>query len=223
QWKYDAKGQLLESHVAGQLQFRAAYDGSGRLLKLTDARGQVTDYGYDGQGNLVLERNSAGHTVQRTWNAQGQLTGETRFRVADPDGAGPGQPGAPATTRYLYDESGQRMRYSISAEGRVSEWRYDSQGRVTSQIHYLTAATGLTALPATAELEVWAGKQDLTRTLRTDNEYDLRGLLSRTTRYSKVDAKGAGVKDGSQTSQQYVYDQNGLLLSTVDSLGVVVK
>ncbi|MDF0607232.1 hypothetical protein HZU77_016600, partial [Neisseriaceae bacterium TC5R-5] len=219
QWRYDGNGQLLSLSIDGQTQFSASYDAQGRVLQVTDARGQRTDYEYDAHGNLVLERNAAGQTLLRRYNAQNQLISETRYRVADPDGAGSAQPTEPDTTRYIYDASGLHLRYKISADGRVSEWRVDSQGRPVSQIHYLALATGLSANPSESELNAWVAKQDLTQTQRSDNEYDLRGLLSRLTRYSHTDRQGVGIQDGTQQSLQYIYDQNGLLLQSIDSLG----
>ena len=58
-----------------------------------------------------LERDASGNTVTRLYSANDLLLAETAYRVADPDGAGPAQPSAPLSTRYVYDSAG-RLRFT---------------------------------------------------------------------------------------------------------------
>ena len=109
------------------LSTRFAYDASGNLASVTDARDNTVSYGYDGNGNRVLERDALGNTVTRTFSALNQMLTETRYRTPDPDGAGPQSASDPLTTRYAYDENA-RLRFVVSAEGRVTENRYGTAG-----------------------------------------------------------------------------------------------
>jgi YD repeat-containing protein len=225
---FDALGELSSvtaPAVGGTNQVLSyAYDGSGNLQQLTDARGNVTAYQYDAHGNLTLQRDAAGNTVTRTYGANNQLLTETVYLVPDPDGAGPGQPSGALTTRYVYDAN-NHLRFVVSAEGRVTEYRYDGFGEQVAAIQYTGSAYSLTGLNPTdalteAQLSAWASATDKSKTLRTDTSYDFRGQVASTTSYASVDAAGNGVADGTQSVRQYVYDQAGNLLKTVDARGV---
>ena len=201
-----------------------AYDGSGNVSQVTDARGNVTVYQYDSNGNRTLERDAAGNTVTRTFGTNNQVLTQTVYVVPDPDGAGAGQPGTPATTRYAYDAE-NHLRFVVSGEGAVSESRYNAAGQVTQSIRYNVAIYNVSALLPTdtvseATLATWAQAQDKTDTALLDYTYDVRGQLATSTRYAKVNASGQGVLDGTQATTNYVYDPAGNLLSTVDPRGV---
>ena len=71
-----------------------------------------------------------------------------------------------------------------------------------------------------AQLNTWVGTADKSKTLRTDSTYDFRGQVASTTTYTNVDAAGNGVVNGFESVTQYVYDQAGNLLQTVDPRGV---
>jgi hypothetical protein len=97
-------------------------------------------FGYDSNGNRTLERDASGNTVTRTFSTLNQMLTETRYRTADPDGAGAHNPGDPLTTRYVYDASA-RLRFVVSAEGRVTESRYGTAsggyGLLTHTVQYV--------------------------------------------------------------------------------------
>ena len=77
---------------------------------MTLGPGNVVTYDYDATATSSCERDSAGNTITRTYSAKNELLTETRYLVADPDGAGAGQPATPVTTRYAYDGRGH-LRY----------------------------------------------------------------------------------------------------------------
>lgn len=203
------------------------YNTNGDLLSTTDGEGRTVTYGYDASGNQVLQRDHAGNTIERTYSPSNQLLAETLYVLPDPDGAGAGQPGTPLTTRYVY-ESGSRdlLRFALTADGRVTEYRYNGLGEQVAFIAYQggsypVAGLAATAVPTEAELVAWVGTQDRAATSRVDTVYDARGQVQSRTAYAKADAAGAGVADGTQSVTQYVYDQAGLLLQTVSATGGV--
>jgi YD repeat-containing protein len=228
-YTYDTNKRLtkLESPTVGgtRLTTQYAYDASGNLSSITDARNNVTTLQYDGNGNLTLTRDSAGNTVTRSYNTNNQLVTETVYITPDPDGAGPGLPSNPLTTRYAYDTE-NHLRFIVSAEGRVTEYRYNTVGNRIAEIQYAGTVYNVTGLAPTdtlteAQLNTWLGTQDKTKTLRTDYAYDFRGQLSTAKTYDTVDNSGNGT--GIPATTYYVYDQRGYLLQTVDGRGTATN
>ena len=140
----------VTGQTAQSVQF--GYDADGNVTTVTDAKGNVVTYQYSAQGLLTLQRDAAGNTVTRTYTSTNQLDSETVYFTADPDGAGALQPAAPATARYIYD-SAQRLRYVISAQGRVTEHRYNGFGQRAATLDYMTAFAGTTYTEAA--LDTW--------------------------------------------------------------------
>lgn len=230
---YDGSGQLKTitgPAVAGTAVSRSfAYDVNGNVTSVTDGEGRAVTYGYDWRGNQVLQRDALGNTVKRTFDASNQLLTESVYVQPDPDGAGPAVPDTPLTTRYVYDAGGRNLlRFAVSAEGRVTEHRYDGFGQRVASITYTAdvyAVPGLAADTALteAQLTAWTGAQDRTATQRVDLAYDARGQLSARTSYAKVDATGAGVADGTRSVESFVYDRAGLLLQSASGRGGVTQ
>lgn len=225
-YDYDASSQLTKitapavGGVSPTRQF--AYNASGDVVSVTDGEGRTVSYEYDANGNQVLQRDQAGNTVTRTFDARNQLLTETAYVQPDADGAGAAQPGQPLTTRYVYDATGRNLlRFTLSAEGRVTEYRYNAFGEQVAAITYAAGQYPVSALAPTdalseADLTTWVGTQNLAATQRVDFTYDGRGLMATRTAHERVTATGEGVADGTETVHQYIYDQAGLLLQTVD-------
>jgi YD repeat-containing protein len=222
---YDGSGRLLQvksgvtaSNAAGLTQLVYTYNALGDVATIADGLRTVTMQ-YDASGNLVSQSDGAGNTVTRTYNGQNQVVTETAY-------AGASQT-QPLTTRYVYDAGNKNLlRYVVTAEGRVTEYRYSGQGLRVATIEYEGGAydvsgLGVTGVPTEAQLASWAAGQDLTRTDRTDYGYDFRGQLQTSTTYGSVDASGAGVAS-TKSQTQYVYNQRGELLQTItpDTKGV---
>jgi YD repeat-containing protein len=221
---YYANGQLQEVKappVGGVSQTVSfVYDADGNLQRHTDARGKATEYTY-ANGNRVLERDSMGNTVTRTYSANNKLLTETRYV----DQAATGLPSVPLTTRYAYDTKGH-MRYSISAEGRVTEYVHGVDyyaPDLIAQIQYTGSTynlSGLSAIqtPTEAQLDSWRNGIDRRVAHRTDYSYDLRGQLAVRKTYSQLLSNGQGDATTTQTTR-YVYGQSGELLQVIDPRG----
>ncbi|MGN2250163.1 putative Ig domain-containing protein [Frateuria sp. GZRe14] len=221
-YAYDAQDWLTSvtsPAVNGQRQVTAyGYTADGHLASVTDALGRTTIYRYDTHGNRVLERDADGHTVTATYSATDRLLTRTVYQVADPEGtdaADAGAPGAPSTTRYVYDAS-DRLRYSIDPVGGVQAREYDAQGRLVKERTYPATAYDLGGVAlegalTLGQLDTWAAAQDTGRSALTEYRYDAAGRLAGRTVFDAVDAQGNGVADTGASITTYVYDAQGLL------------
>ena len=231
-YQYDANGQLTQirsgvtaGNSAGLTQLNYAYNAIGDVATVTDGLGNTVTFEYDANGNLTSRADSAGNTQTRTYNAQNQVLTETVYATP---ANGTSAASQAQTTRYVYDAGNKNLlRFIVSADGRVTEYRYNSQGLRTASIAYSagtydTSGLAQTASPTEAQMQSWASVQDLTQSVRTDLAYDFRGQVQSTSTYASVDATGNGVA-GTAAVTQYVYDQRGLLLQTISPDGQTVS
>jgi len=142
------------------------------------------------------------------------------------------------TARYVYSADGSgRLRYTISAAGRVTEYTYSSAGVLSATNEYVQAAYNMAGLgsesvPSEADMNAWRAMQDRSLTQRTDIKRDWRQQVTGKTIYAATNGDGTGVGSGAY-SYSYVYDPDGRLLSVVqgsattmyvyDGLGRVVN
>nr|WP_197414775.1 RHS repeat protein [Lysobacter enzymogenes] len=200
---YDAQGRLLQTsspavNGARQTQF-FGYDAAGQVATIRDGLGNEVKYTYDAAGNLIKQEDAVGTVVERTFGSDNQLLSET---VSGPNTAA-------ATTRYVYDAE-QHLRFTISAEGRVNELRYNAAGQQIAKLSYSEGRYAGGDYSETA-LAAWAGANARIGE-RTDSEYDFRGNLSKLTQYGTLAADGSGVIDDKTIQTRYVYDAQGRLL-----------
>lgn len=223
-YTYDENHRLTEitgpqvSGVTQQVQY--TYDSAGNLVQSTDAQGNQVQSTFDANGNLLTQTDSLGNRVEKSYDAKNRLIASTLYQQP----ATAGQAAAePLTTRYVYDGN-ENLRFAISPEGRVVEYRYDAYGERTSQIGYPAQTYGVSALgarqaPTLQDVANWASTQNATQTTRTDYQYNTRGQVTGTVTYSHVDATGAGIAAGTQSAQTFSYDAAGNLLFSVDTNG----
>jgi YD repeat-containing protein len=223
----DAGGRLIEMHspsVNGRVSTTVyGYDDHDNVTSMTDGNGNVSNLGYNADGTLAWRQDAAGNRTEYTYNAGNQLLNSIVYLDPDSDGTGPDSYGTPVVSRNVYDSEGH-LRFSVSAEGRVSEQRYNTAGQLVSTITYtggLYDVSGLAsgASLSEAQLQTWVNFQNRAQTQRVDMSYDFRGNLASTTSYASVDSNGNGIADGTQAVTLYVYDQHGRVISTIDPRG----
>ncbi len=209
-YEYDAAGQLLSvtapatATMAASLQ-SFGYDGNGNVTSVTNGDGEAVTMAYDGNGNQLRQTDHLGNAVARTYSAANQLLTETVITAA-----------GSATTRCVYAANKpNQLRFVVSAEGRVTQYGYDSLGQRTREVIYPEARYATTALPADsalteASLTTWVnGITDLSGTARKDYGYDARGLLSYVREYLSTNTDGSG---NTAYQTDYTYDAAGRLL-----------
>lgn len=231
-WQYvydtsDRLAQVKTPAINGQVQITTyAYDADGNVTSVTDALNRAVTYQYDTNGNLTLERDALGNTVVRSYTATNQLQNETRY--TSPSTWNGSSWTLPAdsealTHRYVYDGN-SRLRFSVSAEGRVSEYTYTSAGLPEYEIHYTGAAYDVSGLAPTgtlslSQLQTWTGvPTNVAVQTRSKREYDARGNLNKRIDYATVSG-GSGVLDAAARVTNYVYSQYGQLLQTIAVTG----
>ena len=196
---------------------RFAYDNAGNRVQVTRADGSTSDYQYNAANQLtaVLHKKADGADIASfvyTLNAAGQRTqvAERMLGVGSPaatvertvryqyDAAGKllqeqVAQTAPAvfasTIDYVYDPVGNRSRRTVSHNGQVTSYQYDSHDRLTQSVDSLNGTTSY--------------------------QWDERGNLvqkaspAETTTYGwTVDNRLAKVSTGAKTVE-YGYDSSG--------------
>ena len=148
---------------------RFAYDNAGNRVQVTRADGSTSDYQYNAANQLtaVLHKKADGADIASfvyTLNAAGQRTqvAERMLEVGSPaatvertvhyqyDAAGKllqeqVAQTAPAvfasTIDYVYDPVGNRSRRTVSHNGQVTSYQYDSHDRLTQSVDSLNGTT----------------------------------------------------------------------------------
>jgi len=205
---------------ASRLTTAIAYDDTpgrvGDVKQITDPRGRSLVYEYDARGNRISERDAEGNRITRTFSATNQLLTETRYRTVVDD-----EVSDPLTTNYVYDDL-SRVRFVVSPEGRVTEYRYDGggYGQVTSTLQYV-ADRYLDGPFSVSSLAAWVAgpRPDKSKVAITQFSYDFRGNLRQRVDYASADATGVGELNAAATVTEYIYDGHGALLQTLAMRG----
>ena len=118
------------------------------------------------------------------------------------------------TDHFVYD--GQQLRFTVSGEGRVSEYRYNDQGQLITELVHTAQQLDMTGMGhadhfTLAQLTAWAAAQPKDQGQRTDYVYDARGQLQRSYQYDQLDANGDGVRNERTAEMHYRYDMQGRL------------
>ena len=214
-YEQDTSGRLIAVTVAPDtlaLRTEYEYDADGNvtaIIRDPDGLNRITRMTHDSNGNLLSQRDDLGNTLERTYDAYNQLLTETIYQVRDPDGDGSGTASVPLTTHHAYDDE-HHLRFTVSADGRVTEHRYLDDGQRQTTFTY-TAALYSGGQFDTASLASWAAAQDQTQLQRVEYAYDFRGNLSSLTTFDNPGSTGAVTL--------FIYDQRGQLLQKIEPRG----
>ncbi|MEM8696559.1 MAG: LysM peptidoglycan-binding domain-containing protein [Pseudomonadota bacterium] len=245
----DALGNVTRLHYDDDGNLTRIYESPGPDQRLTiftyDADGNVTSrlspdatlitYSYDANGNVIREQDSNDVTITRIFNDRNELLNETRYRIYDPDISTPAaianiDAAEEMTTRFVYSTDGD-LRFTVSAEGLVTEYQYNWAGQVRwkfvyTQTRYVPDGKTFDELRldetiSLSEIEAWAddvkddtvGSNDWREIARTDYAYDYRGNLILETQYDGLTATGGTAGSTVSKKIHYLYDQHGQLLS----------
>ena len=231
-YDYDTQGQLLKvsgPQLNGSVPVTSTtygYNERGDLSQMSDGEGRSVIYEYDAAtGDQIRQKDRLGNTVERVYE-RSQLISERQFVTP---ASGSTAAGNALTTHYVRDDKG-RVRFVISPELRVTEYRYDNLGQRVASLSYgrtydpalivLDAARNeLDSVKTLAKAAIWVTIQEPRLMQRTDFHYDAHGLLDSSTQYARLDSQGNGVADADMSVTQYVYDQSGQLLQSIAADG----
>jgi len=123
----------------------------------------------------------------------------------------------PAVTRYVYDNTGNKsfLRFTLTPEGRVTEYRYDDRGNINTQREYLQSFCALIngmsikMAPGLIGMVQWASEQPPENVKLTGYLYNRRGLVARKNCYVNVDNNGNGIADDVMGVEHYAWDDFG--------------
>lgn len=197
------------------------YDANGNVQTIVDGKNKTTTFTYDANGNRTKEVDSLGNTVSRTFSSDNLVTTETRYSIPSTS-----TPGGAETVRYVYD-SAKRLRFTVSAEGRVSELRYTSLGLVSHSIQYpakqySVAGIAVTATLSESQLTTWLSGLTATEKSQaqiTAYSYDTRGNLAKKIDYAAATTAGQGSLTNAADVTFYTYSAHGQLLQTIVARG----
>ncbi len=181
-----------------------------KTIKNSNGPDIVSGFMNDGLGNLIVQTQGDSETpIQRTVTYTHDTAGRSTGHVTDPDGLAltvqekRNQLGAliatvdpkGQTTRFILDEL-RRKRFTVTANGAVTQYNYDAEGRTLLQRQYITAINTSTLNNNTTPADVLA--------LVTENAQDRLTLY----RYDH-DGKCIYAVNALGNVTQYLYDTAG--------------
>ncbi|HEY2566290.1 MAG TPA: hypothetical protein VGH95_01080, partial [Candidatus Aquirickettsiella sp.] len=190
-YTYNENGQLSSITTAAQAKQSFQYNEDGRLIKQQNANGQVNEYFYDqthSRHNLITHVSYINNKAQ--------------------------------VTRHVYDQTfgdsgkGLYLRFVISPEGRVTEYRVGDANFIQYTIVYLDGRFPVdnykkNTAPSLAEMATWVTQQNPQHVSLTKKINDHSGLPSHTYRYATIDAKGQGIDNDRMSQLDTFYNMFG--------------
>ncbi|WP_233295403.1 DUF4214 domain-containing protein [Massilia antarctica] len=230
-FEHDAAGRLsavTARPASGPVEVnRYKYDARGNVIEIADADGGVTTKQYDAYDNCIFERNPVGEVIKRTFdplNRKSPITESVYMLTTTLNGVE--QYASPATTRFIYDQSGENVRYVIGPENNVTEYRYNNLAQRTHAIEYtvLKEAVPAAAMSGDYRKQLLDTMAALTYPQRknvvlTSYTYNPHGQVATATTFGHLNEDGSGKFDGTESTVQFTRDHAGNLLQQIDALG----
>ncbi|OZG69945.1 hypothetical protein BTA51_28545, partial [Hahella sp. CCB-MM4] len=174
---------------------------------------------YDARGELVYSLDAAGYVTHQEYDAQGHVIRTTRYAeavsgigIAPTEGAmdaavaNIADSSRDQVTQFVYDDLG-RLRFSLNAEGYVSETVYNGFNQVVEERQYAEVYTGTATHAELSTLAI----DNATRITRY--QYDARGQVIRQSQRLMAGSSETWI------SESYTYDHAGNRTSVMDARG----
>lgn len=207
-YSFDDKNRLTE--IRGPDNNAISYQYQGNYLSRIVKGGLVWNFIYNGAGDCIRTEEPDGQIIQRTFDAEHRLLSESKSSVFN----GNNHPGQTAAAHYIYDSKGH-LRFAISDNGTVTEYRYNEAGACLNRRVYLKSAFDLSpsdsGQPSLSDLESWSKRQPAAQISLVAYQYDWRGQLQQEIHYQSVDAAGNGLEQNALRTY-YQYDARGRLI-----------
>ncbi|MDF2385032.1 RHS repeat protein, partial [Nostoc ellipsosporum NOK] len=202
--------------VSGSLYLKAPVYGVAAECEVSFAPVSISSFTYDANGNQLTATDRLGNIVTRTYSATNQLLTETRT------GSDKDSWASAHTTRYVYD-SANRLRFMVSAEGDVTEYRYNGYGQKIYDIAY-TGQVYDQAGSTEGDLVAWRNAlSDPTAASHVEYLYHANGTVSHIYRYAAAYSPGSPHVGEGYSYEVFSYDSAGrLITSTVAGQNTLV-
>jgi YD repeat-containing protein len=147
EYEYDKADRLLRTRVDPtglNLLTQYSYDKAGNVSRKTDAANGVTTYAYDNENRLTRTLDAEGGVVETFYDNEARIAGMRRYANAGSAAAAPNDAftisvtpdtGRDEVSAYYYDVDG-RLKVSVDATGRPSQYTYDNAGNVLRVTDY---------------------------------------------------------------------------------------
>ncbi|ENM5774716.1 LysM peptidoglycan-binding domain-containing protein [Vibrio mimicus] len=192
EFNYDANGNLLAKRIKSGSDWkgtgsshitRYSYDGAGNVVEKASGVGGVTRYIYDNVGRVKYEINALRYVTEFQYDNANRLTKTVRYNNA-------------IANQVQWTESTVKDAIRTSSADRITELKYDNEGRIAYEIDGKGYATGYT--------------------------YDANGQVIRTTTYGKaVSESGWNSASAEKRVSESIYDEKGRLQYTITAQGLV--
>jgi YD repeat-containing protein len=194
----------------------AVYDAANRLAFAIDATGAVSAYGYDTYGRLIK---ATQYSTRSTTTTLPSLSDMTTWVAGHTDTTND------RVSRTYYNARSE-VRYTVDAEGFVTKFDYDAEGRATGTTRW---DTGISVSDSTTLGGVAAAVSGTCAT--TVTAYDNDGRIQSTTdgeghvSYFEYNHNGtlaasyAAYATGDQVKTGYDYDNAGRVTKRTDAMG----
>ena len=185
-----------------------SYTSTGNVASVTDPSGGVTKMTYDAAGNLLTTTDRLGNVVTRTYDAKNQLLRTSASAVS----AGAAETVA---SNNIYD-SASRLRYTVSADRRVTRYTYNANGLLVRTDSFTADTLGTSVSLTETALNNWVGGlSDKSARMIVRYEYDARGEVSRIVRDGAANTSGEPTTAQGYAETVFVRDAAGRLLERV--------
>lgn len=208
-YSFDDKDRLTE--IRGPDNHTISYQYQGNYLSRIVKGGLAWNFIYNEAGDCIRTEEPDGQIIQRTFDAEHRLLSESKSSVFNGDN----HSGQTATAHYIYDSKGH-LRFAISDNGTVTEYRYNEAGACLNRRIYLKSAFDSSLFsdlsqPDLNDLESWSKRQPAAQISLVEYQYDWRGQLQQEIHYQSVDAAGNGFEQNALRTY-YQYDARGRLI-----------
>ncbi len=194
---YDEKGNILSQTDANGNTVKNTYDSNGNLASKTDALGNTTNYKYDTMGNMLTLTDAEGHTITNEYNSKGLLTSINSTGID--------------ALKIRYTDDGLTSG-TTDAMGNEINYEYDSNKRLKSVTDEIGTYMNMTYDSKGNVKSVTNGAGAV-----AEFSYDAEGNCISKTLYYTSDGASKSV------TENYVYDDKGHLIKTIDSEGNIVS
>ena len=205
-WTYYYDDQARLTGIDGPENYHIHYHYEGKHLDAITQGHLRWSFNYNDAGDCIRSESPTGEIILRTYDHEHRLLSETRYQTFDAQH----HPALPQTAHYIYDQQGH-LRFNITPDGVVTEYRYDLNGNRISSRCYMQGKwqDEIASLDA---LVHWSDLQNPQDINLVDYHYDWRGGLCEEIHYTQVNKQGEGISTPDALRTYSRYDAAGLLV-----------